>query len=127
MVFALRAWGNFSETIDQNIETKNLSEFNVKFEAYREKKNLTAQDVITIGNLAKDYNNQSNSTEVTVTVSNVESKYRNAHQLEEKLIYEFIEQYSYNSATKEVIYFECQSMEYNETTGKVSKIVIKKL
>lgn len=127
IVFLFGAAGNFSNTVDKNIETKNINEFNAKFERYHKRKNLTAQDVITIANLAKEYNKKIGSTEIAVTVLNVESKYRNAHQLENQFTYDFIEQYSYQSSTKDITYFECQSIEYNDATRKVKQIVIKKL
>ena len=127
MVLVFHALGTFSQTVDQNIETQTIYEFNAKFEEFTNKKNLTAQDIITLGNLAKEYNNSSNPGEIIVTVLNVESKYRNMHQLEEKSTYDFINQYSYDSLANNTIFFQCQSVEYNQTTGRISRVVIKKL
>lgn len=119
MVFAFRAMGSFSDSVDKNIEMKNLSEFNTKFEIYR-KNDLTAQDVITIGNLAKKYNRESDSIQVTVNVNGTDSKYENVHRLSDTDTYEFIKKYSANT-------FECENMEYNKTTGKIQKITLKKV
>lgn len=122
MVFLFHSMGTFSDTVDKNIETKNINEFNVKFENYCKKNILTAQDVITIGNLAKRYNEQSENIQVTVLVAGVESKYNRIYNLTDELSYEFIKQYSNeNNAI-----FECQSIHYNETTGKIDKIQLKK-
>lgn len=119
LVFAFRAMASFSDTVDKNIETKNLNEFNTKFEIYR-RNDLTAQDVITIGNLAKKYNRESESIQVTVNVSGTESKYGKVHQLSDDNTYEFIEKYSSNT-------FKCENMEYNQTTGRIQKITLKKV
>lgn len=120
MVFAFRAMGSFSDSVDKNIEMKNLSEFNTKFEIYRGRTDLTAQDVITIGNLAKNYNRESDSIQVTVNVNGTDSKYENVHRLSDTDTYEFIKTYSANT-------FKCENMEYNKTTGKIQKITLKKV
>jgi hypothetical protein len=125
MVLAFRAFGAFSETVDTNIQKKLVSEFNVDFEKYRGETTITAQDVISIANLAKEYSKS--GYDVIVSVLSVESKYKNPYLLKDEDTYKFIQQYSYDSTTNDIIYFECQSIEYDEETGRVNKIVIKKL
>lgn len=131
MVFTFRALDNFSDAVDSNIETKNIGEFNARFEKYRGKNDLTAQDVITIGNLAKQYNIEVQEEQllVNVTVLGVESKYAKPHKLTDELAYEFIKKYSNEANTNQIIRFECkkENMEYNKTTGKINQIVLKKL
>lgn len=120
MVFAFRGAATFSQTVDKNIETKNLQEFNNQFEKFKEQKTLTAQDVISIGNIAKEYNNKIEQEHIKVTVTGVESKYSRANQLSDESTYTFIETYSQNS-------FAIDSMQYNENTGKIQKITLKKV
>lgn len=123
LVVAFRAYGNFSDVINQNIETKTASEFNTKFEIYNGRKDLTAQDVITIGNLAKEYNGTEGARmTIVVVVSGVEAKYTNIHQLSDEETYKFIDQYSLKNKT----YFECQKIQYNETAKRVDKVWLKK-
>ena len=131
MAFTFRALGNFSDAVNSNIETKNINEFNTKFEKYRGRKDLTAQDVITIGNLAKQYNagiEEKQELPITVTVVGVENKYAKPYQLTDELAYEFIQRYSNETSTKQIIRFECkkENIEYNKITGKINKIVLKK-
>ena len=124
MVFLFRSAGDFTGTVEDNIKVKNNNEFNTKFEQYRDRKDLTPQDVISIANLARS-NNQLDNREVTitVTVTGVESQYTNAHTLTDEKAYEFIQKY----AIQNNVYFECQNIHYHEEIGKIDKIILKKI
>ncbi len=127
LVFMLNSMDTFSQTVNSNIETKNVNEFNSQFETYNGRNNLTAQDVITIGNLARNYNNteegQETKNKIIVYLQGTESKYANVHTLNDEQTYEFIEKYSVeNKAT-----FECQITAYSENTKKVNRIQLKML
>lgn len=54
-VYLFLHYSNFSYNIDEDKKQQRMVEYNTKFEKYEDKK-LTAQDVLTIVNLAKDYN-----------------------------------------------------------------------
>lgn len=131
MVFLFQSLGAFSDTVDKNIETKNINEFNAPLEKYRERKDITAHDIITMGNYAKQYNEKMQSERLKVIVQGVESKFINAHKFnEEQKQYEFIEKYSTkleNAQTGErkIIYFECTQMTYDEETGRINEIRLK--
>ena len=127
MVFLFRAMANFSDTVNSNIATKNINEFNIGFEQYRVKPGLMVQDIISMGNLAKQYNEQMESIPIEVIAYGVEAKYRNVHKLTDELSYEFIRNYSNNLQTNDIIYFECQKMEYDEETGRINRIEVKKI
>ena len=131
MVFTFRALGSFSDAVDYNIQTKNINEFNIRFEKYRGRNDLTAQDIITIGNLAKQYNMgfEEENLPITINVLGVESKYAKPHKITNELTYEFIKKYSNEIGTNEMIRFECkkEDMDYDKITGKINKIVLKKL
>ena len=64
-------YANFSEQNAKNTRNQQLNEFNVKFEKYAYNGNKTsevsAQDVKTIVNLAKDYNNKYDEELIKVT------------------------------------------------------------
>ena len=77
-------WRNFSKFSAENAQstrTRQLEEFNVKFKKYEfnpqgasddEKNYITAQDVRTIANLAKDYNDKNGNGEIIIqVVSNI--------------------------------------------------------
>ena len=116
---------SFSQTVNSNIETKNVNEFNTKFEIYNGKNNLTAQDAITIGNLARNYNNteegQVSENRIVVYLQGAESKYANLQNLSDEDTYEFIEKYS---VEKKAV-FECEIISYSENTKKVNRIQLK--
>lgn len=74
-----RNFSNFSAENAQSTRTRQLEEFNVKFKKYEfnpqgasddEKNYITAQDVRTIVNLAKDYNNKYNKEIIEVFYKN---------------------------------------------------------
>lgn len=123
LAYTFQSYGGFSETVNKNIQTKNINEFNTKFENYHKRKDLTPQDVITIANLAKNYNNAQDRIVITVRLTGVEAKYTNIHLLTDEETYEFINRYSMEQNS----YFECQQLNYNETTQRIDKIVLKKL
>lgn len=52
---AYQAWRNVADGINDNIELTNVQEFNSKFEIYKDKE-LTAYDIITIINMANEFN-----------------------------------------------------------------------
>jgi hypothetical protein len=124
LAIAFRAAGSFSKAVDDNIQTKLINEFNVKFENYN-KDNLTAQDVITIANLAKECG--ASGYEVVVLVEGVEAKYQKPYLLDTEDMYNFIQKYSYDTTNNNTIFFKCKNMEYNEENGKINKIIIKKM
>lgn len=72
-----RNYANFSKENAQSTRAQQLEEFNVKFRKYEynsqatkedEKNYITAQDVRTIANLAKDYNEKNGNGETIIEV-----------------------------------------------------------
>lgn len=121
MVYAFHLMGSFSDTVDKNIETKNVAEFNTKFEKFQNK-NLTAQDIVTIINLAKQHNEKMDTEAVSIILN---GKKLSLDKYTEK---ELNAQIKENSLDKdEIQYFTCTGMNYNKETGKIDQIVLKKL
>lgn len=132
MVFLFQSLGTFSGTVDQNIETKNINEFNAPLEKYRGRKDITAHDIITMGNYARQYNEKIESKKLKIIIEDVDSQYIYAHDFkDQEKQSKFIEKYSTyeDEETREIkiIYFECKQMTYDEETGKINKIIVKKL
>lgn len=124
MVLMFNMAGDFSKTVNDNIETKNISEFNAPFIIYQARKDLVAQDIITMGNLARNYNltDEGQSQPIRVIILNgVDSKYRNAHTLNDNETYEFIQTYSVQNQRT----FTCTNITFNPSNGKVNKIELK--
>ena len=133
MVFMFRAMGDFSNAVDENIETKNRLEFNANFEKYWNKADITAQDIVSMGNLAKRYNEKMQNEELEILVVGVSSKYQKMHILKDEQTYDFIREYSTVNKTlnsqqiSEIRHFQCIEMTYHKENGKVNRIVLKKL
>lgn len=73
-----RNFSNFSAENAQSTRTRQLEEFNIKFKKYEfnsqatredEQNYITAQDVRTIANLAKDYNDKNGNGEDIIKVT----------------------------------------------------------
>lgn len=125
MVFAFRSMGMFSQTVEEGIQMKNVQQFNAQFTTFEGRKDLTAQEVITLGNLAKEYNKTEEgkltNNQIKVRATGIESKYTNVQAMKEEDTYEFIQSYT---ITKKAT-FTCNSITYQQNTGKVSRIEIK--
>ena len=50
-------FGNFSAEYYQKLNIQKMQEFNTNFTKYENRKDLTAQDIVTIANFAKEWNN----------------------------------------------------------------------
>lgn len=124
LVYLFHVMGAFSSSVDQNIEMKNLAEFNQQFEVYQTKI-MTAQDVISIGNLARNYNVTNEGSDdklaIKIILSGVESKFQQVHKLTQEQTYQFMEQYS---VEKQNVRFKCTKIEYNTQSKKVQKVLV---
>ena len=101
---------NYQAEITSNQAQKDLYQFNAKFEGFKDKE-LTAQDVLSIYNLAKDYNSKfDGEVRVSVKVQGVTSK-------EITVSSEFL-----NADNKKT--YEISNIGYNEADGKIKLINI---
>lgn len=57
---------NYQQKTQENINLKEVYEFNTKFQVYEDKE-LTAQDVLTIVNMVKDYNEKYGQGTIKIT------------------------------------------------------------
>ncbi len=111
---------NFSETVNSNIEMKVLYEFNEQFEIYDKRQDLVAQDVITILNLAKDYNHKVQEENLFIKVFYENNR---IDTYSENKTYEFIKN---NTDPNTPILFTCNITKYDTNTKKVKEIRITK-
>lgn len=100
-------FSNYQSEFQSTQNEKELHEFNTEFQVY-EGITLTPQDVLTVYNLVKDYNNKFEYTQINLTVDGGLSKIKNSN--------EFL-----NSGLK----YKMNPIQYDDT-GKVSAIIIKK-
>lgn len=113
--------GTFSDEVNTNIQNKVIYEFNAQFEIYNKRKDLTAQDIVTIINLANDYNKKVEDENLSIKVYD---DFNRIDKSTTKELYEFIKE---NSIDNRNTKFECLRIEYDTNTKRVNKIYIKKL
>lgn len=56
LVIAYYNLNSFADTINYNIQDKNINEYNSQFTVYEGRTNLTAHDIVTIVNLVNEHN-----------------------------------------------------------------------
>ena len=61
---------DFASSYEEDIAEQEVIEFNVAFEEYLGRKNLTGHDVLTVINLANDYNERVSLDAITVVIDN---------------------------------------------------------
>lgn len=131
MVYAFSAGRNFSETVNDNIAQKVVTEFNAKFEYYNLREDLTAQDVVTLANLIHSYNTDENTgyplnLEIK-GISKEEMKYLQNGPSKQQAI-EFMQKYApyiQNNGQVAKRNFRCE-LEYGDN-GRITKIKIQKI
>ena len=73
--------------------------------------------------MAKDYNNEQQSVQVTVRVNGIETKFISPHTYSNQVMLEFINKYSIQNKAN----FKIESLNYDENTGKINKVTLKKI
>ena len=102
---------------EQGMETGEIQKFNSNFISFEGRDDVTIQEIVTIAKFAKQYEEQ---TEIEVEVifgvnGDITGK-------TEKDYVALIQEYSLNNITKEIRYFRCNWIEYDENSGKVNLI-----
>jgi len=107
---------SFSHTYNSRIASQKLHAFNVQFEVYNGRDDLTPQDLVSVANLAKEYNDKNNLSngdnrfiKVTVSINGYPVDLINQNK------FEFMQQYSNDR-------FKCNRLQYNTETEKVNEI-----
>lgn len=133
MVYIFSIFGNYAKQQDESLGKKNLEEFNSQFTKYEASKEITAHDIVTIANLAKDINTQEDGYEkivVSVTGTGLSpSLTTNMQNLTETQLNSFIESQSLKDVggKKEIIYFQCQKITFSSSSGRVKSIQFARL
>lgn len=100
---------NYQAEIESNQNAKEIYRFNSQFEVYEAKESLTAQDVLSIYNLAQNYNSKFENEQPIKVIINGSSANMDSEYLKQDLI---------NSKKYSI------KIEYNENTGKINKIIL---
>ena len=143
MAYLFSQGSNFNKEYNKTMSDREIQAFNAQFEKYLDK-NMTGDDVVSLLKLAIDHNKKMEYSagdviEIEVKVNkikppnSIQKTGKEDRDIEvEGVINQFLESYSRNTITEETdafgnktykqIFFERKTIEYNETTGKISKI-----
>jgi len=113
-IILYNSFSNTTNQYSQSMTRKELVEFNAKFEVFRGRTDVTAQEIATLYNLTEEYEkNTYYSVDVKVNSISIVNPI------------DFIKQYSNDeSEPTERIYFKCERIEYDG--GEVKLIEFKR-
>lgn len=119
-------YSNYSKVNNQYKQEQILEEinrFNSIFTAYLTRKDIKAQEIVTLKNLTKKYKDE-NDIEVTIDFTGPESSVIKTALNGDSI--NFLKTYSVKSDNSGPITFTCKNIEYDNTSGRVKLIVLKK-
>lgn len=122
-VYLFTAMGNYTKEQEEKLFNKKLSEFNSNFLKYENAMDVTAHDIVSVANLAKENNKY-------YGVSEGESSYItiifNGQKVEKEAdMNNFIKLYAYDANGKTINY-RCTKIEVDSITGRVNKVIFQK-
>jgi len=115
-VLLFSTYTKVGESYEQTQTTEAVAKFNSKFTIFEERTDITAQEIVSIHNFVKEYNQENNSNINIVYPAGITS-----------IDIEFIKNNSVDNQGK-TIYFKCigdNCIEYDDK-GRVSKITFTK-
>jgi len=134
-VYAFNSFGEYAKEYTKQQELQQIAAFNTQFLIYEGRTDLTAHDVVTIANLAKQNNksyeiDEPSDSPYYITV-NVDKIQNNIEQKDDDFYYNFLNEYLENykeDAEENLIFstFTCESVVINEETNKVELVTIKR-
>lgn len=127
-VYLFSIFGNFGGQISNRIEQKQIDEFNSKFYKYEESQEIRIHDIISVANLARQYNlnNEFLDTDtyfIKVNINGIGAEGQNLESISvESKKTTLIDKYSLKSDNKTPQYFECTEVTINQVSGVVNSI-----
>lgn len=129
-VILFSSYSKIGESYEQTRVVERLTKYNSNFTIFKERTDITAQEIVTLVNYARNYNEE-NETSIEVNVQYSNEVNENLADISKDLL-EFIKKNStkivINEEGKEeakIIYFECEEINYDEE-GRIIEIVFKK-
>lgn len=132
-VILFSSYSKIGESYEQTRVVERLTKYNSNFTIFEERTDITAQEIVTLVNYARNYNEE-NETSIEVNVQYSNEVNGNLADISKDLL-EFIKKNStkivINEEGKEeaeIIYFECEEIkdEYYDEEGRIIKIIFKK-
>ena len=123
-VILFSSYSKIGESYEQTRVVERLTKYNSNFTIFEGRTDITAQEIVTLANYARDYN-QENETAIEVKVQNN----GNLSDTNKDLV-SFIKQNStvLEDGEAEIIYFKCEEIkdEYYDEEGRIIKIIFKR-
>lgn len=101
-------YSNQAKEYNETITTTEIQKFNSKFEVYVGRTDITAQEIVSAVNLAKEYDNS-----VKIEIKN-KLNVSETYATPEEFVKKFLDSK-----------FSCQNPVYNSETGKITQITFK--
>lgn len=119
-VYVFATFGGSSKDIQEQLNSRNLAEFNNNFTKFQDSKEITIHDIISLANFARQYNvdmglNYRDKSYINVCIGKTNLSNDTTQDIE------LLKSKSTNG--KEIKYYECQKIEYYEDTKRVNRIV----
>lgn len=119
-VYVFATFGGSSKDIQEQLNSRNLAEFNNNFTKFQGSKEITIHDIISLANFARQYNvdmglNYRDKSYINVCIGKTNLSNDTTQDIE------LLKSKSTNG--KEIKYYKCQKIEYYEDTKRVNRIV----
>lgn len=113
-VYLITSYSAVGESYEKTQGDLEINKFNTNFTKFKDRTNITAQEIITLKNFAKNYKEQNPGIEITV-------KYPNDGII--MLDAEYIKKYATDDDGK-IKYFKVkeEGIKYDESTGRIKEI-----
>ena len=135
-VYLFTQFSTTSHQISEQLAETQIAQFNSQFTKYEGRKDITAHDIVSICNLAKQnneqyYGNQGKNSDpyyIQVILNNAGTTYNsvNFEKNEEDFFQNFIKNNDIVPGTINKITFKCSGVDFNEDTKLVKRIKFEK-
>lgn len=136
-VYLFTHFGENTKEINKRMEQAQIDQINVQFTKYAGVTTCSAHDIVSIANLAKQYNTENGFTspvteegsyyiQVSIKLNSSDTEFqtnslKNFESLPEEKYQTFMSKYSLTADNKKQ-FFTCSEVTVNSKTGRVSKI-----
>ena len=130
-IYLFSIFGDFGSQISDRLEQQQIDEFNSRFYKYENSQEIRIHDIITVANLARQYNLENEFVDtsvyyIKVNINGISAEGKNLESISvESKKTALIDKYSLKADATGAMspqYFECVSVTINEISGIVNSI-----
>lgn len=119
-VYVFATFGGSSKDIQEQLNSRNLAEFNNNFTKFQGSKEITIHDIISLANFARQYNedmglNYMDKSYINVCIGKTNLSNDTTQDIE------LLKSKSTNG--EEIKYYKCQKIEYDDDAKRVNEIL----